>query len=444
MFKRKIYNKLLYWKNTYNGSYACLIEGARRVGKSTVAETFASNEYKSYIKIDFSEVTEEILDVFKDVANHDLFFARLQLETGIDLYERQSCIIFDEVQLFPRARQAIKHLVADGRYDYIETGSLISIKKNVKDILIPSEEHKIQMYPMDYEEFCWAVGENYNLLKPLLEKDVSMGEKTNRTLMRKYRLYLAVGGMPQAVEAYVQGKNFTLIDSIKREIIDLYKDDLMKIDPSGYTSALFESVPSQLALKKKRFVISQATGKRTTEKDRERLCDLLNSKIVIPCYHVAKPAVSLSQTKELDHLKLYLADVGLFSTMLFNSADKTNEDIYKKLLSDKLSLDAGYLYENAIAQTINSCDRPLFYHTWRKPESTHSYEIDFLLNDGNKVSPIEVKSSSVKMHKSLDAFAEKYSSIVGKQYIFSSKDSGKEGAIFLKPMYMAGLMIEQM
>ena len=443
MFKRKIYDKLLDWKNTYHGSYACLIEGARRVGKSTVVENFAASEYKSYIKVDFSEATEEMLDIFKDIANHELFFARLQLETGINLYERESCIIFDEVQLFPKARQAIKYLVADGRYDYIETGSLISIKKNIRGILIPSEEHKIQMYPMDYEEFCWAVGENYDLIRTLFEKDIPIGESTNRSLMRKYRLYLAVGGMPQAVEAYVRRKNFAYIDSVKREIIDLYRDDLMKIDPSGYTSAIFESVPAQLALKKKRFVISQATGKRTTERDRERLFELLNSKIVIPCYHVTNPAVSLSQTKELDHFKLYLADVGLFTTLLFNSADKTNEDIYKKLLSDKLALDTGYLYENAVAQTIQSCNKTPCYHTWQKPESTHSFEIDFLLNHGNKICPIEVKSSTIKRHESLDAFIVKYSSVTGKCYILSPKDTGKDGAISLKPMYMALPLIEQ-
>jgi len=444
MFKRKIYNALLDWKEMYNGKYACLIEGARRVGKSTVAEAFAKNEYRSYIRVDFSEATNEMLDVFSDVANHDLFFNRLQLETGITLYERNSCIVFDEVQLFPKARQAIKHLVADGRYDYIETGSLLSIKKNVKGILLPSEEHKISMYPMDYEEFCWAAGENYDLIREMFGKGISLGESTNRSLMRKYRIYLAVGGMPQAVSAYVNGENFAYIDSVKREIIALYKDDLMKIDASGYTSAIFESVPSQLALKRKRFVISQATNKRTTEKDWERLFDLLNSKTVIPCYHVANPAMSLSQTKELNYFKLYLADVGLFTTMLFHSSDKSREDIYKKLLSDKLSLDAGYLYENAVAQTIVSSGKTPYYHTWEKPGSTHSYEIDFLLNEGSKISPVEVKSAAVKRHESLNEFCRKYSAFIQNAYLISSKDVGKDGVIVMKPMYMSDVLMEKL
>ena len=226
MFKRKVYDKLKEWKDTYNGKYACLLEGARRVGKTTIAEEFAKNEYQTYIKIDFSNITDELLDVFKDINKLDLFFLRLQTETGIDLFKRKSVIIFDEIQLYPKARQAIKHLVADGRYDYIETGSLISIKKNVKDILIPSEEYKIQVYPMDYEEFLWATNGNPGIYKKILESKMSLGDSTNRTLMREFRIYMAVGGMPQAVETYIETNNLSAVDKVKRRIIDLYSDDL--------------------------------------------------------------------------------------------------------------------------------------------------------------------------------------------------------------------------
>jgi len=442
MFTRKVYKELLDWKNTSNGKCACLVEGARRVGKSTVCEFFASKEYKSYIKVDFAGATEELLDVFKDINNHDLFFRRLQLETEKTLYERNSCIIFDEVQLYPKARQAIKYLVKDGRYDYIETGSLISIKKNVKDILIPSEEIKIQMYPMDYEEFCWATGGNYELLKTCYESNVPLGEKTNQSLLRKFKIYMAVGGMPQAVEAYVNGDDFVKIDRVKRKIIELYKEDLMKIDPSGYTSAIYASIPAQLSLKKKRFVISRATGKRVIEKDNERIFNLIDSKTVIPCFNVTKPDVSLSQTKDIDCFKLYVSDVGLFTTMLFNSSNALHSDIYQRLLSNKLSLDEGYLYENAVAQAIWSRNCSVFFHCWKKKESIHSYEIDFVLNNQNKITPIEVKSAGIKNHESLDAFCKKYSYVIKDSYIISTKDVGKKEAIFLKPVYFTELLID--
>ena len=251
MFKRKAYDRLLSWKKEYNGTYACLLEGARRVGKSTIAEYFAQNEYESYIKIDFANITDELLDVFKDISRPDLFFLRLQAETGVTLIERKSVIIFDEIQLYPKARQAIKYLVKDGKYDYIETGSLISIKKNVKDILIPSEEYRIPVYPMDYEEFLWATGGNPDLIRTISNKNIAIGESTNRKLIRDFRIYMAVGGMPQAVEAYVNNKNFDFIDSIKQGIINLYLEDLKKIDGSGRLSDIYKSVPSQLALKKK-------------------------------------------------------------------------------------------------------------------------------------------------------------------------------------------------
>lgn len=442
MFKRKVYDKLVEWKNTWNGKYACLLEGARRVGKTTIAEEFARNEYESYILIDFSIASKEILDIFDDISKLDRFFLRLQMETGVELKERKSVIIFDEIQLFPKARQAIKHLVKDGRYDYIETGSLISIKKNVKDILIPSEEHKIHVYPMDYEEFMWATGGSPNVIDMAYKSNIEMGNAANRNAMREFRIYMAVGGMPQAVECYIETNSFESVDKVKREILNLYYDDLKKIDSSGRITDMYKSVPSQLAGKKKHYVISAATGKQKTRKDEERLFELIDSGLVLPCYNVTNPGISLSQTKDIDCFKLYLSDIGLFTTMLFNDSENGIEDIYRKLLSDKLPADLGYLYENVVAQMIKASGRDLYYHTWRKKESTHSYEIDFLITSKNKVIPIEVKSSAVKNHESIDRFEEKYSSQIGDRYLLSQKDVGKVGTLKLKPIYMVPFLLK--
>ena len=445
MFKRKVYEQLKEWKARYDGAYAALIQGARRVGKSTVAECFAQNEYRSYIKVDFANLSNSMRDIFNDINDLDIFFLRLQAETGITLYERESVILLDEIQLFPKVRQAIKYLVADHRYDYIETGSLISIKKNVKDIVIPSEEHKIDMYPMDYEEFLWATGNSNDVtIEKLVELSKSIGDATNRKLMRDFRIYMAVGGMPQAVAAYVSRKNFVEIDAIKREIIELYKDDFRKIDRSGLISRMFESIPSQLALKKKRFMIASATGKRKSVKDMERLSDLIDSRTVLICHDVSDPSISLSQTKRDDAFKLYLADTGLFVTLLFNDETQVNEDIYRKLLSDKLPENLGYLYENAAAQIIASSGRKLYYHTWPIPDSTHSYEVDFIIIHKCKLIPIEIKSSKVVPHKSLDQFGEKYSNHIYRKWIVSQLDIKKDGDIQCWPLYCLPILMKNM
>lgn len=444
MFKRKAYDKLLEWKNEYNGKYACLIEGARRVGKTTIAEEFARREYESYVLIDFSNVSKEITDMFEDLTKLDRFFLRLQMETGVELKERKSVIIFDEIQLFPKARQAIKHLVKDGRYDYIETGSLISIKKNVKDILIPSEEHRIYVYPMDYEEFLWATGGNANILETAYKSNMQMGNQINRSAMRDFRIYMAVGGMPQAVECYINTNNFEAIDKVKREILNLYYDDLRKIDPSGRTTDMYRSVPSQLATQKKHYIISAATGKQKTRKDEDRLFELIDSGLVLPCYNVTNPDVSLTQTRDVDCFKMYLSDIGLFVTMMFNDSENKMDDIYRKLLGDKLSADLGYLYENIVAQMIKASGRELYYHTWREKGSTHSYEIDFITISKSKLVPIEVKSSATTQHKSIDVFAEKYSSRIGERYLLSQKDVGKDGTLKFKPIYMTPFLLKNL
>ena len=443
MFKRKAYDKLKEWKQTYSGRYACLLEGARRVGKSTIAEEFAKNEYESYIRIDFANVTDELLDVFRDISKPDLFFLRLQAETGVNLKERKSAIIFDEIQLQPKVRQAIKYLVQDGRYDYIETGSLISIKKNIQGIAIPSEEHKINVYPMDYEEFMWAIGKDPAVIREIYKAKTAIGNATNRSLMRDFRLYMAVGGMPQAVDAYIRKENFEVIDGIKRKINDLYFDDLKKLDPTGRLSNIYKAIPSQLALKKKNFVITAATGKQKTPKDEERFFELMDSKTVLACYHVANPASALAQTKDLDKFKLYTADTGLFISLMFDNSKQTNE-IYKKLLSDKLDADLGYLYENVAAQIIASSDRELYYHTWQKENSTHYYEIDFLLASGNKIVPVEVKSSGLGKHESINTFQKKYSKQVAQQLLISQKDLGHDGMLKRYPLYMLPFILEDL
>ena len=435
-FKRKAYAKLLEWKEKYAEKYAVLLEGARRVGKSTIAKQFAQNEYKSFILIDFSKTTDNVRDCFNDIGNLNMFFLRLQAETGVTLYEHESLIIFDEVQLFPKARQAIKHLVADGRYNYLETGSLISIKKNVKDILIPSEEMKIQVYPMDYQEFCMAVGNNYELLQQIYHTNASIGQATNRKLMRDLRLYMAVGGMPQAVEAYLEGKNFSEIDMVKRQIIALYEEDFKKIDDSGRISALYHSIPAQLAKGLRKYRITTAIEKRNNTKADELLYELINSKTILPCYNSTDPRVSLTDTKDFDSYKLYLSDTGLFVTLMFIDRPVTENDVYAKLLSDKLPANLGYLYENLVAQIIAASGRELYYHTWDKKDSTHYYEVDFLILEGSKIDAFEIKSSGTGKHESINMFYKKFSKNVNNIYLLSQKDVGKEDNLLLKPFYL--------
>ena len=440
-FKRKVYEKLIEWKKQYSDKYAALLEGARRVGKSTIAESFAKNEYKSYILIDFSKTTDNIRECFDDIANLNMFFLRLQAETGVTLYEGESLIIFDEVQLFPKARQAIKHLVADGRYSYLETGSLISIRRNVKDILIPSEEMKIQVYPMDYEEFCNATEGNYRLLQQIYDAGSPIGQATNRKLMRDLRIYMAVGGMPQAVEAYIEGRNFSGIDMIKRQIISLYEEDFKKIDPSGRISALYHSIPAQLAKDSRKYRITTALGRKNNTKADKLLYELIDSKTILPCYNSTNPRVSLSDTKDFDSYKLYLSDTGLFVTLMFIDRPATENDIYAKLLSDRLPANLGFLYENLVAQMIAASGRELYYHTWAKPESTHYYEVDFLISEGSKINAFEVKSSGTGKHESIRMFYKKFSKNVHNIYLLSQKDVGKEENLMLKPFYLMPFLV---
>ncbi|MDO5650333.1 MAG: AAA family ATPase, partial [Gallicola sp.] len=402
--------------------YSLLLEGARRVGKSTVAEEFARNEYASHIIIDFDNVSSAVIDCFDDIYDLDMFFLRLQAATDKTLVPGDSVIVFDEIQLFPKARQAMKYLVKDGRYHYMATGSLISIKKNVKDILIPSEEIKVRVHPMDFEEFCWATDSNmYNLVSQMFDTGKEVGQAVNRKWSRDFRLYMAVGGMPQAVQAFLAGKSFQEIDDVKRIIIDLYMDDFKKIDSTGKISALYRSIPAQLAKDTKRYLISEATRRRKRSSDEELLFDLIDSRTVLASYNTTDPSVSLSSTKSLDSYKLYVADTGLFITLMFLERPKLLNEVYTKLLSDKLPANLGYLYENIVAQIIASTDLELYYHTWKKADSTHYYEIDFLIPSGTKIHAVEVKSSGVGKHESLKRFIAKYPRVVSKAFLLSQK-----------------------
>ena len=438
IFKRKIYEELLRWKRMDEGRTAVLIQGARRVGKSTIAEEFASNEYETYILVDFAACSTEIRDLFNDISDLNRIFMRLQFEYGVELKERKSAIIFDEVQLAPKARQAIKYLVKDGRYDYIETGSLISIRKNVRDILIPSEETKLYMYAMDYEEFKWALGDTatVKLLQGCFLNRTSLGDATNRKLMRDFRLYMLVGGMPQAVAAYLDTNNLEKVDSVKRSVITLYEDDFNKIDPTGNASKIFRQIPAQLTGNANRYLAWSATDGTRNSSLAEIISEIRESMVVNMAYHANDPGAGMALHQNPDKYKMFAADTGLFVTLAFWDKKFTDNTIYHKLLSDKLSADLGYVYENVIAQMLKTAGHELYYYTFPTESGKHNYEVDFLIADGDKVSPIEVKSSGYKTHASLDAFCNKFSARIRNRYLIYTKDLRKEEDILYLPAYM--------
>jgi predicted AAA+ superfamily ATPase len=436
IFKRKLYDRLLEWKRVQNGKSAILIEGARRVGKSTLVEQFAKNEYESYILIDFNEASDDVKSLFDNLMNKDFIFLQLQALYNVVLKERKSVIIFDEVQKCPPARQAIKYLVKDGRYDYIETGSLISIKKNTKNITIPSEEERVTLYPMDYEEFRWAVGDEATvpLLRTFYDRQLPL-DKAHRDKMRDFRLYMLVGGMPQAVNEYIETNNFSMVDHVKRGIIKVYQEDFQKLDETGRLETLFMEIPSQLSRASNRYKPYTVLGDVNDEKLVELLKDLEDSKTALFSYHSNEPNVGMSLTKDRSKFKIFCADTGIFVTLAFWDKDHTENIIYQKLLNDKLSTNLGYVYENMIAQILAASGNKLFYYTWPK-DQTHNYEIDFLLSRGAKLHPIEVKSSGYKSHKSLDVFCQKYSHVVDRSYLIYTKDLKKEEETLLVPVYM--------
>lgn len=437
-FKRKIYDTMLRWKTERNGETALLIQGARRIGKSTIAEEFARNEYKSYILIDFSKVAPEVNELFNDISDLNYLFIRLQFIYQVELHERESVIIFDEVQLQPLARQAIKHLVKDHRYDYIETGSLISVRSKSRDIIIPSEETKVNMYPMDYEEFRWALGDTTTipLLRMAFEKKMPLGDAVHRKLMRDFRLYMLVGGMPQAVSAYIRTNNFSAVDLAKRDIIALYEEDFGKIDDSGRAKAMYDAIPAQLSKNASRYQIGNALPNEKVERVINIIKDMEDSMTTNIAFHSDDPNAGLALTRNEEYFKMYASDTGLFVTLAFMDSDITENVIYDKLLNDKLSTNLGYVYENVIAQMLKATGKNLFYHTIPYAEGKKYYEVDFVITDKHKISPIEVKSSGYKSHKSLDEFCTKFSDRIMNKYLIYTKDYKRENGVDYIPVYM--------
>ena len=429
IFRRKIYEQMLSWKKNQHGTTALLIRGARRVGKSTVAEQFARNEYESYILVDFSTATQATHRLFEDVSNLDYIFTQLQLNYRTSLKPRKSVIIFDEIQKQPLARQAIKTLVADGRYDYIETGSLLSIKRKrksagnseqQKNTLIPSEETRLDMYPMDYEEFRWAMGDDQTipLLRTMFNNLSPLSDDTNRQMMRDFRLYVLVGGMPQAVNDYIDTHDLSIVDQRKRSILDLYDEDFYDLDPSGQTSDLFHAIPSQLNSNASRYKVSSVITGGKLDRLRDQITILKDSMTANLAYHANDPSAGLASHINREQFKLYCGDTGLFVTLAFWDDVFTENVIYQKLLS-------------------TAAGHKLYYHTWPTPSGKHNYEIDFLLSRKAKVCPIEVKSSTSNVHVSIDEFQKKFSARILQRYLLHSKDIRKERDLIMLPMYMA-------
>lgn len=439
LFKRKMYDRMLKWKTERNGRTALLIQGARRIGKSTLVEEFARREYKSYLLIDFSAAPAEVYELFNDISDLNYIFFRLQLIYHVQLYERKSVIVFDEVQRCPLARQAIKHLVKDYRYDYIETGSLISVRKKSADIIVPSEETKLDMFPMDYEEFRWAIGDTATipLLRTAFEKKMPLGDKIHRRMMRDFRLYMLVGGMPQAVAEYVKTNNLGAVDTVKRDIIALYEEDFNKIDETGRATAMFDAIPGLLSKNASRYKVSSAIPGERVERVIGIVKSMEESMVVNVVYHSDDPNIGLALSKDNERFKMYVADTGLFITLAFKDKDFTENLIYSKLLNDKLSTNLGYVYENMIAQMFRMTGKTLYFHTIPFDENKKYYEIDFVIADGHKVTPVEVKSSSYKTHASLDEFCKKYSDRIKNKYLIYTKDFQRIEDINYIPVYMA-------
>jgi len=441
IFKRKIYSAMLEWKNESNGESALLIEGPRRVGKSTIVKTFAKNEYDNFILIDFAKASKEEKALFDDISDLDYFFTRLMLLKGVSLKERRSVIIFDEVQKHPIARQAIKYLVEDGRYDYIETGSLISIHKNVDGIVIPSEEEPLSLYPMDYEEFRWALGDTDTIpmLREMLFSKKPLGDAVNRKMMRDFRLYMLVGGMPQAVLKYIETRDLAKVDRVKRGILRLYEQDFHKLNKTDKAKALFKAIPGQLYNNASRFQVTTVVDNLKSDGARAIVDMMEDSKTVNVAYHANDPKVGLELTTDKSSYKMYICDTGLFVTLAFWDKSFTENTIYKKLLDDTLNVNLGYVYENVVAQMLTASGNKLFYYSFPTYDK-HLYEVDFLLSRGSKLWPIEVKSEGYKTHASLDNFCEKFSDRVANRYLIYTKDLRQDGQTLMIPIYMVGLL----
>ena len=438
VFKRKAYEVLKKWKNRSKGTTAMLVEGARRVGKTSLVTEFAKNEYTSCIIIDFFTASKEVKALFDDLSDLEALFRGLQVYYNETLIERKSVIVFDEVQLFPRAREAIKALVKDGRYDYIETGSLISIKKNVKNILIPSEEEKMKLHPLDFEEFLWAKGNNtFQLLHYYYKEKSKLADAVHHRMMNLYREYLAVGGMPQVVMKYLSGENYQEIDKEKRDIIKLYLDDFRKMDATGTLGQLYLRIPSQLSGQITRYRVAEVAPDSRMSRKRVSFYNLEDSQTVQICRNVNDPKVGLNVTADDDVFKMFAEDTGLFVTLCFYDKEFSENIIYSKLVSGRLSANLGYVYENALAQALTAMGFKLYYHTFKKEDDPkHSYEIDFITTVGEKVRPIESKSSRATEHKSLDVFISRKGLKLDTPVVISPKNLSYENGILYLPVYM--------
>jgi len=444
--ERKIYSKLVEWKKERKGTTALLITGARRVGKSYICKRFAQNEYKSSIIIDFGNPTKEITDLIENESyNLDLFFTKLASFYQTILYKRESIIIFDEIQRFPKARQLIKYLVADGRYDYIETGSLLSIKQNVQNIIIPSEEEKIELHPLDFEEFLWALNDRTTMpaLRTFYEQMKPIGQALHRKIMNDFRQYMLVGGLPQAVLEYIKEKDFNATDIVKKSILDLYRNDIGKF-AGGYASkvlAIYDSIPSQLSKKEKKYVLSSIDKNARFRDYDDAFMWLSDGMIVNPCFNATDPSFGLAMSMDHSTHKLYMADTGLLVTHTFRNNDYLDNELYRAILFDKLGINEGILMENIVAQTFRTnSDRLFFYSRYDKSNRENMIEIDFLLTRGGKVSPVEVKSSVYREHSSLDKFKRKFSKKISESYILYTKDIMIKDNVIHLPIYMAMLI----
>ncbi len=449
--KRKIYSQLLEWKRQWNGRTALLVDGARRIGKSWIVEEFGRNEYKSFIVIDFNNVRDDLIELFEHyLTDLDAFFMRLSLYTGVMLYERDTLIIFDEVQMYPKARAAIKYLVKDGRYDYIETGSLVSINHNVKDIVIPSEEIRINMYPMDLEEFMWATDQKmlFDYVKRQYESLMPLGQGLHRQMMDALRTYLIVGGMPQSVLSYAERKGIREVDAVKRNIISLYRNDISKYAGryAPKVTRVFDSIPAMLQQHEKRFRPSKVTVGARMKDFTEPMFWLDESRVVNFCYNTTEPSVGLALNKDDSKVKLYMADTGLLVSMAFGTGDLEQGGVYEKILREKLEFNKGMLVENLVAQLLRSSGHPLYFYTCSSREKAEDrMEIDFLIRKKNVTSrhnicPIEVKSSARYSLKSLEKYMKKFRNYLGTSYVLHSGDVEKKDGIIYLPLYMAGLI----
>jgi len=443
MLKRKIFDKLLSWKHNSNGKTALLIDGARRVGKSYIAELFARQEYKSYILIDFGNAPKDILDLFEnETSDLDLFFAKLSAFYSTVLHKRDSLIVFDEVQQFPRARQFIKYLVADGRYDYLETGSLIRMKKNTEHIIIPSEEEHIEMFPLDFEEFLWAMSDEATVpvIRKCFETKEPLGQALHRKIMNDFRQYVLVGGMPQSVLAYINGKNFEAADEVKRGILRLYREDISKF-ASGYEEkvyAIFDGIPAQLSRKEKKYRLSSINKNARFRAYEDSFIWLNEAMVINTSFNATDPNVGLALSADYATQKCYMADTGLLITLTFMDQAFTDNELYKAVLFDRLDINEGMIMENVVAQMLRVNGHKLYFYSRNDNEHRENHmEIDFLITKEKKISPVEVKSNNYRSHSSLDKFRSRFSQKIGTSYILYSKDVLLKDGIWHLPLYMA-------